>query len=73
MVKVSVPALVEGAIYVPGLPREYVSERYGIPLSDVAKLGSTENPHGPSPKAVRALAERSQARYLSGLDCPAFA
>ena len=57
MVKVSVPALVEGAVYVPGLPREYVSERYGVPLSEIAKLGSAENPHGPSPKAVRALAE----------------
>lgn len=57
MVKVSVAALVEGATYVPGLPREYVSERFGIPVSDIAKLGSAENPHGPSPKAVRALAE----------------
>lgn len=55
MVKVSVPALTEGAVYVPGLPREYVAERYGIPLGEIAKLGSAENPHGPSPKAVAAL------------------
>jgi histidinol-phosphate aminotransferase len=60
MVKVSVPALVEAAAYVPGLPREYVSERYGIPLSDIAKLGSAENPHGPSPMAVRALADANR-------------
>jgi histidinol-phosphate aminotransferase len=57
MVKVSVPALIEGAVYVPGLPKEYVSERYGVPLDDIAKLGSAENPHGPSPKAVEALAK----------------
>ena len=57
MVKVSVPALTEGAVYVPGLPREYVAERFGIPLDDIAKLGSAENPHGPSPKAAAALAQ----------------
>ncbi len=57
MVKVSSPALVEGPVYVPGLPREFVAERYGIPLDDIAKLGSAENPHGPSPKAVAALAD----------------
>lgn len=56
MVEVSVPALVEGAVYVPGLPRQVVAERYGIALEDIAKLGSAEHPHGPSPKAVAALA-----------------
>jgi histidinol-phosphate aminotransferase len=56
MVKVSFPALVDGPVYVPGLPREYVAERYGIPLDDIAKLGSAENPHGPSPKAAQAIA-----------------
>ncbi len=57
MVKVSVPVLVESAVYVPGLPKEYVSERFGVPLDDIAKLGSAENPHGPSPKAAEALAK----------------
>lgn len=55
MVKVSNPALVEGPVYVPGLPREYVAERYGIALADIAKLGSAENPHGASPKAMAAI------------------
>lgn len=55
MVQVSNPALVEGPVYVPGLPREYVAERYGIPLEDIAKLGSAENPHGASPKAMAAI------------------
>ena len=28
--------------YVPGLPAEYVAQRYGIPFADIAKLGSAE-------------------------------
>lgn len=55
MVRVSSEALVAGPVYVPGLPREYVSNTYGIPLDDIAKLGSAENPHGPSPMAVSAI------------------
>jgi histidinol-phosphate aminotransferase len=54
------PALATKEAYVPGLTREHVSQRYGIPLDDVAKLGSAENPLGPSPKAaavVRAAAK----------------
>ena len=45
------PALANKEAYVPGLTREHVSQKYGIPLDDVAKLGSAENPLGPSPKA----------------------
>lgn len=56
MVEASSRALTEGPVYVPGLPREYVAEKYGIPLNDIAKLGSAENPHGPSPKAMAAIA-----------------
>ena len=55
MVQVSNPALVDGPVYVPGLPREYVAERFDIPLEDIAKLGSAENPHGASPKAMAAI------------------
>jgi histidinol-phosphate aminotransferase len=46
------PALDTKEAYVPGLTREYVSQQYGVPLEDVAKLGSAENPFGPSPKAA---------------------
>ncbi len=46
------PSLLGKEAYVPGLTREYVSRTYGIPLDDVAKLGSAENPFGPSPKAA---------------------
>lgn len=55
MVRVSVPALIEGKAYVPGLSREYVAEKYNIPMDQIAKLGSAENPYGPSPKALEAV------------------
>ena len=45
--------------YVPGLPVDYVADRYGIPLADIAKLGSAENPHGASPLAAAAVQELS--------------
>lgn len=55
------PSLIEKEAYVPGLTRDYVSAKYGIALDDVAKLGSAENPFGPSP---RALAVVQQAMHL---------
>ncbi|MGA0598445.1 pyridoxal phosphate-dependent aminotransferase [Enterovirga sp. CN4-39] len=41
--------------YKPGLPREQVAERFGIEPAEIAKLGSAENPFGPSPKAQAAI------------------
>jgi histidinol-phosphate aminotransferase len=55
MVKASYPALTEGEVYVPGLSAEYVSATYGVPLDQIAKLASAENPHGASPKARAAV------------------
>lgn len=52
----SQPALASEEAYVPGLSKDYVSKIYGIPLEEVAKLGSAENPLGPSPKAAKAVA-----------------
>jgi histidinol-phosphate aminotransferase len=49
------PALGSTEAYVPGLTKEFVSQAYGVPLDDVAKLGSAENPFGPSPKAAAAV------------------
>jgi histidinol-phosphate aminotransferase len=43
--------------YTPGLSREYVAARYGIPPERIAKLGSAENPFGPSPLGARAVQE----------------
>ncbi len=49
------PAVTELEPYTPGLSREFVSRKYGVPLDDVAKLGSAENPLGPSPLAKAAV------------------
>ena len=49
------PALATADAYVPGLTPEYVAEKYGIPASEVAKLGSAENPFGPSPNIRKRL------------------
>lgn len=60
MVRPSSEALVSGEVYVPGLPKEYVVNTYGVPAGDIAKLASAENPHGASPKAVAAVEEARQ-------------
>lgn len=61
MVSVAASALVENEPYTPGLSSEYVSNKFGIALTEVAKLGSAENPFGPSPKAFDAV-QKGQAR-----------
>jgi histidinol-phosphate aminotransferase len=61
MVTVANVALIQNDPYTPGLSREFVAEKFGIPLGDVAKLGSAENPFGPSPKAVAAI-EKARAK-----------
>jgi histidinol-phosphate aminotransferase len=43
--------------YVPGLPVDDVARRYGISPAEISKLGSAENPYGPSPKAKAAVAD----------------
>lgn len=56
MVMVSAPALaVKEVAYKPGLARDLVAERFGIAPQEIAKLGSAENPFGPSPKAQEAI------------------
>lgn len=59
MIGVSSPSLLIREPYTPGLPREFVAKTYGVPLDDVAKLGSAENPLGPSPLGAAAVAEAS--------------
>ncbi|MGI5861777.1 MAG: histidinol-phosphate transaminase [Myxococcales bacterium] len=48
--------------YVPGKPIEETEREYG--LKGVIKLASNENPHGPSPKALAALAEAGKSLHL---------
>jgi histidinol-phosphate aminotransferase len=56
MVTVSAaPLSSEKPAYKAGLPREYVAEKFGIAPDKIAKLGSAENPFGPSPKAQAAI------------------
>lgn len=50
--------------YIPGLASEYVAQRYGIALADIAKLGSAENPHGASPLARTAVLEAMDRLHL---------
>jgi histidinol-phosphate aminotransferase len=52
------PGLAMKEAYVPGLTREYVSQKYGIPLDDVAKLGSAETRSGPRRRRQRWCAPR---------------
>lgn len=50
--------------YVPGLPADWVSERYGIPAAEISKLGSAENPFGASPLAKQAMAAALDQAHL---------
>jgi histidinol-phosphate aminotransferase len=45
------------AEYVPGKSIEEIASAYGLDPALIIKLGSNENPLGPSPKAVKALVE----------------
>ena len=54
------PAVRTIAPYVPGKPLEELEREYGI--RDSIKLASTENPFGPGPKALAAVA--AAARYI---------
>lgn len=42
--------------YTPIVPFEALSERLGLPIDRIVKLDANENPYGPSPRAVEALA-----------------
>ncbi|PZP91326.1 MAG: histidinol-phosphate transaminase [Variovorax paradoxus] len=44
--------------YVPGLPISDLARRTGMAEQSIAKLASNENPLGPSPKALQALAAK---------------
>jgi histidinol-phosphate aminotransferase len=50
--------------YVPIEPTDVLAERLGVPPDDVVKLDGNENPYGPSPKALDAVArERNYHIY----------
>ena len=49
------PQLSNLPVYQPGRPLEEVARELGVPVDDLIKLASNENPLGPSPKAIAAL------------------
>lgn len=49
------PALTTCETYTPGLPAELIAARTGRAVAEIAKLGSAENPFGPSPLAMEAV------------------
>jgi histidinol-phosphate aminotransferase len=49
--------------YVAGKGFTEVSRRYGLKPEEIVKLGSNENPYGPSPKVAKALQDISPERY----------
>ena len=51
------PSVARLTPYAPGLSAQDVASEFGISPSEVVKLGSGENPFGPSPAAVRAISE----------------
>jgi histidinol-phosphate aminotransferase len=51
------PELAELEEYTPILPFEVLSRRLGIPADLIVKLDANENPYGPLPAALEALAE----------------
>lgn len=49
--------------YVAGKGYIEISRKYGVPPEKIVKLGSNENPYGPSPKVLSALQDISPERY----------
>jgi len=49
--------------YVAGKGYTEISRKYKIPPENIVKLGSNENPYGPSPKVRQALMQIHPERY----------
>ena len=47
--------------YVPGRSQDEIAAEFGLNKEDIIKLGSNENPWGPSPMALKAIAEESKS------------
>ena len=50
------PDLAAIEVYQPIVPFEVLAERLGRPIGDIVKLDANENPYGPPPGALAALA-----------------
>lgn len=51
-------------VYEPGRPLEEVARELGLPMDDMVKLASNENPLGPSPRAVAAIRSAADRMHL---------
>ena len=49
--------------YVAGRGIQEIAAKYGLPPDGIVKLGSNENPYGPSPKVYEAIASARPERY----------
>jgi len=58
------PALENLPVYQPGRPIEEVARELGLPAAQFIKLASNENPLGPSPAALAAIAQASKHLHL---------
>ena len=58
------PQLADLPVYHPGRPLEEVARELDIPLDDLIKLASNENPLGPSPKAIEAMQQAASQSHL---------
>ena len=57
------PSLGQLKPYVAGKGFTEISRKYGLKPEDIVKLGSNENPYGPSPKVAEALRSITPERY----------
>ena len=66
--QLAVPGVREMSPYQPGKPIEELAREQGLRVEDIVKLASNENPLGPPPSAVQAMAESlaELARYPDG-------
>lgn len=58
------PALDVLPVYQPGRPIESVARELGLPVDKIDKLASNENPLGPSPLAMEAVAKAAKNMHL---------
>ncbi|CAA6809086.1 MAG: Biosynthetic Aromatic amino acid aminotransferase beta (EC @ Histidinol-phosphate aminotransferase (EC [uncultured Campylobacterales bacterium] len=50
--------------YVAGKPIEQIARDYQLNTKDIIKLGSNENPYGPSPKVIQTLKQNSNSVHM---------
>ncbi|HXI52710.1 MAG TPA: hypothetical protein VNH84_14445, partial [Candidatus Saccharimonadales bacterium] len=58
------PALAHLPVYQPGRPMEDVARELGLPVAEIIKLASNENPLGPSPAALAAIERTLQSLHI---------